>query len=449
MNIYINIEVLVRELDSKLLLAVIAASRGHEVLIAENEAIDKGLKRKLLKPGIYHTKSLVPTKTKISRHEEIIKCGCKISSIDEEGGLVDYGYEKMLWMRYDSQSIDQATAVFTWGNEDFESLRKNFPKYSKRIHKTGSPRADLWSPKFSNYWKKDLNYFNKPFLLISSNFGAGLSYMSFHQRMMIRKKAGYFEKDADYVKMSMKRESELFKFISYFIEAIEHLSKEKKYHIVLRPHPAEKEETWKILLSNIPNVSVIREDNISLWVENSFAIMHNGCTTALEASISQKPVITYSPFLASYDRKLANDLGEKVTTLEELSEKIDSIFSSSLQQIRSKKPLPKILADKIFIDEKETAAEKMVKVWEKETDKSLSIQNNWFLYKCGLKIMQLNKRRSTLFKKNFENEGKYKFPPLEKEKIDNKINKLVEILGIKNKIICKFLSDRTILIKQK
>ena len=87
MNIYIHLEVTARELDYKLLLAVLASSRGHEVIISDQESIIKGLQRKLLFPGIFHTKSLTPGKSKIIKHSKIIKTGCKITSIDEEGGL--------------------------------------------------------------------------------------------------------------------------------------------------------------------------------------------------------------------------------------------------------------------------------------------------------------------------------------------------------------------------
>ena len=34
MNIYIDVEISSRELDAKLLLAIIAASRGHDVLVS-------------------------------------------------------------------------------------------------------------------------------------------------------------------------------------------------------------------------------------------------------------------------------------------------------------------------------------------------------------------------------------------------------------------------------
>ena len=72
MNIYIHLENVIRELDGKLLLGVLAASRGHEVIISDLEAIDKGIKRGFLVPGVFHTKSLTPGK-KISYLKDFIK----------------------------------------------------------------------------------------------------------------------------------------------------------------------------------------------------------------------------------------------------------------------------------------------------------------------------------------------------------------------------------------
>ena len=126
MNIYIHLEALARELDYKLLLAVLASSKGHEVIISDQESIIKGLQRKLLTPGIFHTKSLTPGKTKIMKHSKILNSGCKITSIDEEGGLVDYGYNRFVKTRYSKKTIGQASAVFAWGPEDFKTLKKIF-----------------------------------------------------------------------------------------------------------------------------------------------------------------------------------------------------------------------------------------------------------------------------------------------------------------------------------
>jgi len=451
MNIYIHLEISARELDSKLLLAVNAASRGHEVIISDQESIIKGLERKFLRPGIYFTKSLTPGKSKIINHNKILNSGCKITSIDEEAGLVDYGYQKFALNRYSEKTLNQASAVFAWGLEDFKTLKKNFPKHIKKIYMTGSPRVDLWRPNFFGYWKKKNKRIKKPFLLIPSNFSAGLAVMSFYERMKINKNGGYLDRDPELLKKSIKNESERYKLIGYFIEAIKYLAHQNKsYHIVVRPHPTESFETWKILLDKTPNVTVTKEGEISLLVKNAFAILHNGCTTALEASFFNKPIITYSPFKFNFSRELANDLGQKVTSIKQLSKKIDQIL---LKNLKTKKKLnqtiSKILVNKIFVDEKETASKKIIKIWENIGKKELSKSNNWFLYKLSLKVMRINGALHRFVKKDTKLKKNIKFPQFEKEKILFKINKLIKILKINHSLKCEFLSDRTILIRKK
>ena len=104
------------------------------------------MERKFLKPGIFHTKSLTPG-IKTQKHIKLKNIGCKITSIDEEGGLVDYGYKRFASYRYSNKTINTASAVFTWGSEDYKTL-KSLSKTFKKIHLTGSPRADLWKPIF-------------------------------------------------------------------------------------------------------------------------------------------------------------------------------------------------------------------------------------------------------------------------------------------------------------
>jgi len=432
-------------------LAVIAASRGHEVIISDQESIIKGLERKLLTPGIFHTKSLTPALSKIIKHKKLINTGCKITSIDEEGGLVDYGYERFVRLRYSQKTIKQASAVFTWGPEDHKIIKKVFPNYANKIHMTGSPRVDLWKPIFYDYWTNNYEKQTKPFLLIPSNQGFTVSHIN--DRIKHLEKAEYLKKEPEFIHEILNRESEQFKIISCFIEAIKELAyKNKNFNIIIRPHPSENIEIWKILLKEFPNVYVNRDDGVSVWIKNAFAILHNGCTTALEASFFKKPIITYAPFNAHYSRRLANDLGTKVTSINDLTKKVNEIFLDSLKKKKQKKlnePLPKILLKKIFVDEKETAAEKTIKVWENINDRTLVKQNNWLLFKFGLKVMKFNGLLGKLFKNESKISKFSKFPPFEKYIILKKINKLKKLLKIKQKIDCKIISDRTILIRRK
>ena len=52
------------------------------------------------------------------------------------------------------------------------------------------------------------------------------------------------------------------------------------------------------IFNGIPNVHVIRDGPIDSWVKNAFAILHNGCTTALEASCYLLQALNHS--IASY-----------------------------------------------------------------------------------------------------------------------------------------------------
>ena len=125
-------------------MATLAAARGHQVIVSDLESILKGILNGALAPGIFHTKSLTPADHKIARHKAMIDKGFLITSIDEEAGLDMNGYEEFSKTRYSEQTIEQASAVFGWGNDDVDTLKKLYSKYASEIHKTCSPRVDLW-----------------------------------------------------------------------------------------------------------------------------------------------------------------------------------------------------------------------------------------------------------------------------------------------------------------
>ena len=449
MNIYIHCEIFFREFDSKLLLAILAASKGHQVIISDIESIEKGIKRGFLKPGIFHTKSLTPSKKKILRHKTLIEAGCKISSIDEEGGLVIKGYDEFAKRRYSSDTLETASMVFAWGKEDSETLKKIFPKYSSKIFMTGSPRVDLWKPMFSNSFSIPSKFSEKPYILIASNLGIMNSNFFLHEIFQKLKESDYHKRDPNIIKDLFGRASEQIKIIYSFIEAIQLLAKNNKgYDIVLRPHPKENIESWKIFLKNIANVYVIREGPINAWVKDSFVVIHNGCTTAYEAIVAKKTLISYVPFSLKYGNDLPNQLGHIVNDKHSLLNLVNDIFSNTKNNNEKNLDTPKNneLSEKIYLDNNELSAKKILKVWEQNDDGNLSNANNWLIFKFVLKIMKLNGIRDRILfniKKNKHN----KFPKLNRNEVLEKFEKFKSILKVSKNIKCKILSDRTILVK--
>ena len=59
----------------------------------------------------------------------------------------------------------------------------------------------------------------------------------------------------------------------------------------------------------------------------------------------------------------------------------------------------------------------------------------------------LGKISNIVFKNEFRKNYNRKFPKFKKVEVEQKFKKFKHILGIKKKINCKLLSDRTVLIK--
>jgi len=456
MNIYIDVEISSRELDSKLLLATLAASRGHKVIVSHSTEIILGLKSGALTPGIFHTTSLFPGSEKISRHQFMIDGDSKITSMDEEGGLIDHGYDKFASIRYSEQTLEQTSAVFGWGLEDAETLKRIYPKQSNKIYMTGSPRADLWKSNFSEYWGTPQNVPKKPFLLVSSNMFSVSRFVPFYQNIKHLKRLGFFKRDPDFFSNQFKMEAEDCRKTLAFIDAINYVAKNNNgFDIVFRPHPIENIEAWKVFLEDIPNVHVIQKQSITPWINNSFAIMHNNCTSAIEATFSGKPIVTYIPFKQEYRREIPNELGYRVETLKELSRTVNTLFDDmqSSDQNKSGKEIPEIVSKKIYFDKDQLAAEKIIKVWESFDNKSISKKINWIRFYWLLKVSNLRRIGGKIKKKLFPSRfGPYKenhkFPLLEKHDIRKRVKRLQHVLGIDEKIECNLLSKRTILIKK-
>jgi len=456
MNIYLHVEISIRELDSKLLLGTLAASKGHKVIISDLIGILRGVKSNTLAPGIFHTKSLTPSKDKTARHKLLIDKGFGITSIDEEGALNDHGYDSFAKARYSEDMIEQTQAVFGWGTEDTETLKKYYPNQAHKIYKTGSPRADLWRKTFSDYWNSPSTLPKKPFLLISCNTGYANNVRTFGDLIEMENERGRFKRDSKYLETRIGRTYEDYKKIIEYINAIKYLSKNNKdYDIVLRPHPAEDIQAWKIMLHDISNVHIIRDGPINVWIKNAFAVMHNSCTSALETIIQKKPLVTYVPYEQKYNPMLANELGYQVRTQEELKKKINEIYNSS--KLRSEREeddlLPFVITKKIFIDNK-LSIERIIDIWEKTSLGNFSDDSNMKKYRFLLNYDKFKNKLKNLIKKilpiKIEKKitTKGKFQALNKEDISERVKKFQQILNINEKLECEVLSEKTILIKR-
>lgn len=327
MNLYIPIEMKVRELEGKALLAFVAAERGHSVILGAKTdtlvAADKGD----LPPGIVHMKSITPSESTLRQLERFHQHGHLVTCQDEEGGIIDEKYDTFGLLRFSEESLGLTDQVFGWGEFDTDSLKGLFPGYSKIMNKAGSPRADFWRPELKSYHSKvspDPDNSDRPFILVSSNFGGMLNENRIWNIFARLREAGYFDRDPSREEHEYENASYQIRLIGQFIKLIRHLAKTfPQIDILVRPHPVESVDAWEKLIGSYPNIIVRREGSITPWIHSSLMVLHNGCTTAMEAAVCGVPGLAFRPFPSPIEREIPNKVSRQAFSIEEATDMVD------------------------------------------------------------------------------------------------------------------------------
>lgn len=328
MNIYIPIEVKVRELEGRGLLALAAAERGHTVVFGGKEDTLKMARSGRFPPGIVYLKSITPSETKISLLRDLNKQGHRVTVQDEESGLLDDSYERFARLRFSSEVLSLVSRVFTWGEFDAGSLKEIYGQYSGKFVKTGSPRVDFWRKDFSDFYRNHPAATigkSGPLILVSSNFSSLLNENRYWNVIAKLRESGYFNRDTNWEFFEYENAAYQIRLIGEFVKMVRALSDSfPKATILVRPHPVESVEGWKKLIGDYPNIVVQREGTISGWIRHAVVNIHNGCTSALEAAVGGTPRIAYRPLPNKIEREIPNRMSSHAFTLEELIQSVEA-----------------------------------------------------------------------------------------------------------------------------
>ena len=361
MNIYIELEVLRRELEGRLLVGLNLKLKKHRVFMGSRGSIfDAALKRKI-SPGIIFMKDTNSSKEYIEIYKKILVMGFKIVSQDEEGGYIDDNFELYSKLRHlNGESFKYIDSYFCWGKRDQEFLKNKFSSNCKYII-TGSPRIELCKPNM----KMALDTFSKKYQLnkkyIFFTIQSPIIFArSFPERMKLKLNNLLNDEDRNEINR-LKYEDEcigilyLNKFIELIMYLLENLT---DYEIVVRTHPAADEQNFIDLLSYThPRLHLISEGFMSEFINHSEVVIHNSCTGALEAFIAEKPVITYLPKIKIDNKEKINNfpnrIGIELTNNEEILDFIKNPRRNFLEdgeikkRIYSEQPSHELIANHI------------------------------------------------------------------------------------------------------
>ena len=435
MNLYLHIEILNREFESKLLIAMESASKGIKVYLGR---LKPYLMRDFFVPGIILHKSITPSKFRLDELKDYKKKNFIVTSLDEEVGLVNDNPEKYLKLRYSKESLDFTDRVFTWGKYDYDNLSKKFPKYKKRFILSGNPRLDYWRKDFDFFYKqKKLEY--KNYILFSLNYRL-LSKNEFVERSKFLKETDYVNRGLT-IKHLNKINKDSFRMHNEFSKLIEALSKKTNLTIIVRPHPIDKLENYDHL-KKYNNIKVIKKGSISGWIHNAKIVVHSSCAGGLEASVRGKPTISYLPFNSVHGHKFSNKFSIETKNIKQFLDVIKKITNNN---IKIKKPNLKNFKSRAYNFASEKPGYKII---SEEFTKLMKVDeikksNNDFLLKFRFKIRDI---RSKIL--NYEY-GNIKFSIFDKDET-LKVFEILKKLNPKyNDLSIDFIKKDIIYIKNK
>lgn len=315
--LFLPIEVKAREFEAKVLLSCFAAEEGWGVFIGKNNF---NLKLNGVPQGVYMDKSIAPNKHQVLAKQ--VSSGNILVCLDEEG-VVYKSEDEFCRQRLSEENLAITSKVFAWGHEQCRIMKDFSQVNQNKFVITGNARMDLLRPEFRGFFQKKCDRIRDQFgsyVLIPSNFSAPNHACGPNFIVEQFKACGYAEGEEELALLT-ERISYQRRIFESFLEMLPVLSHRfPKINFVVRPHPGDNHEVWQKSIESLPNVFSVFEGSSTAWIMGAEAIIHNSCTSAVEASALGIPVIAYMPEVDErFEQNIPNPISQRVTNLEQLS----------------------------------------------------------------------------------------------------------------------------------
>lgn len=306
-----------REFDAKLLLACALAERGRQVFVGSRIAIHAAMHR--FPRSIYVAKDFRKPSNRIFRIMHDL--GHHIVAWDEEAVLF-YNAREFHERRVHEPTFRMVEELFAWGPQNGEFLR-SAPGYDEGVpvHLLGNPRIDMLRPELRRYYDEDVASLHRRhgrMILINTNFGKLNHAVSKYVVRPGGKDLSVGGTITPFMQQAWEHRLRIFESMKALVPFL--AQNFRDHTIIVRPHPAENHETWKQAAAGHDNVRVIHDGPVQTWLLAADAMIHNGCTTGIEAYLLDAPTISFQPFDGrQFDFNLSNDLGIKAVTPDDVA----------------------------------------------------------------------------------------------------------------------------------
>jgi surface carbohydrate biosynthesis protein len=280
--LYLPVEIYKREFAERLYMGLIAVSRGYCVVIGEaNNRVFK-----IAKSGVLFHKDHANWSDDFLRSAKLR--GLKTCALDEEGLIIgDVNLYKRA--RVSMWALNNLDAVFCWGIYQQKVIAE--VSSSSRTIVVGSPKFDV-----GKLYANDRDIVDSQGvirILINTRFTYNNGvYGDYDIDNLIHLGVIDSYDDIEYYKRLVTSEVRIF---DEFCKLIELLGSLDTVRVTIRPHPLERDGKYNELSSKFKNVTVDRIKDLREQIVECDVVVHDGCTTAIEARSLGKPVLGLRP----------------------------------------------------------------------------------------------------------------------------------------------------------
>jgi surface carbohydrate biosynthesis protein len=327
-NLLLPMRILASDLDARTVLAVRAANAGFRVWFGHELAIH-ALARDL-RDGVYvgfqaWTGGFLARRP----YPDLKRRGFIVVCLDESAAVFpgdERDWAATALKRLGSKKLSSDDRIASWGQLQTDAYRQAQLLPDDNIVTTGHPRFELVKPAYRDYYAEPVAKMQREhgrFVLINTSFADGNS---------TERQQGLFKRGVS-SRTDALRQRRLGEWawaqraLSRFVELTHRLSTQlPDTTIVVRPHQSEELSFYTDALAGLANVRVTRAGAVSPWLLASSVLVHDSCTTAIEAHMADTPVVSYAPRDDSPgERPLPNTFGVRCETEDDA---VDAVMAA-------------------------------------------------------------------------------------------------------------------------
>ncbi len=332
------VETINRELDYRLAMALMAARKDNRIFIGLHETLMRLASR--VRGGVYLGKNAIRPHfpDALDDYQLLKERGFVFVHFDTEGAVypgAEDRWRQILRQRLDPRHLSSDDFVCTWGDFQRDVYREMEPACVDNIRTTGHPRFDLYGRRWRSYYAADaarLRARYGEFILVNTNLARANNKMG--TDFVFSPFNGFRSAELDSRLHTVRDWAYKNEQLSHFVRLVHRLNVVfPDIPIVVRPHPSEDPAFYRLVFQGMSAVHVLHQGAVAPWLLACRCMIHDGCTTGLEAHLGGTDIINFRPIdNPSQDLYLPSLFGVRCTTEDDVVQRLVDLLHGGRQR---------------------------------------------------------------------------------------------------------------------